>query len=182
MPDAALMKSLLFVGISLLLLSLAYGCVTKSNYKVLSFFFDGVPDPEKTVTAGEMEDRKKAQKNVGNPDASVHGPFAARLCVGCHNPGTNRLKKPVDELCSDCHKIQLDKKWIHGPVVSGGCRVCHNPHSSSYRYLLVADSKDFCFYCHTKDDVFRNPVHQGIDSGCTSCHDAHMSDSEYLLK
>jgi hypothetical protein len=62
MPDAALMKSLLFVGISLLLLSLAYGCSTKSNYKMLSFFFDGVPDPEKTMAAGETEDRKKPEK------------------------------------------------------------------------------------------------------------------------
>ena len=166
-----------------MVLSLVYGCVTEKNYKMLSFFFDGVPEPGKVMTtdtlgrAGSKDQAKTEVRGV------VHGPYAARLCKACHEAGTsNNLILPIDQLCANCHNIRLDKKWIHGPVVSGGCRVCHMPHSSRFGFLLVADSKDFCFYCHNRADVFKNPVHQGSDSSCTTCHDAHMSDTKYLLK
>ena len=154
------------------------GCMTKSNYKVLSFLFDGVPDPEKAVAAG----KKEGGKTAGNPNASVHGPYAAKLCEGCHDRSTNRLVRPLQELCVTCHDIQLNKKFIHGPLTTGGCRVCHFPHSSPNRFLLVSDSKDFCFYCHTRSDFERNPAHEGADSRCILCHEPHMSDTRYLLR
>ncbi|MFZ2198057.1 MAG: cytochrome c3 family protein, partial [Thermodesulfovibrionales bacterium] len=95
---------------------------------------------------------------------------------------TNKLIRPVEELCANCHKIELDKKWIHGPLVSGGCRVCHLPHSSPNKFLLVSDAKGFCFYCHTGSDVVKNPAHEVADLNCILCHEPHMSDSKFLLR
>lgn len=167
-----------------MVLSLAYGCGEPTNYKVLSFFFDGVPEP-KTEIAGEQAGKAGAGRTKEGTvkEFTVHGPYAARLCDGCHaRGGSNKLLLPVNELCSKCHNIQLNKKWVHGPLVSGGCMACHNPHSSPYRFLLNSESREFCFYCHSRGDVSKNPVHQGTDAGCTTCHDAHMSDKKYLLK
>ena len=162
-----------------------YGCgdpVTK--HKLLSFFFDGVPHPdkEKSEDGGKTPltalSRQKMAKKYGE-----HGPFAAKLCEGCHVRGaTNRLIMPVEELCSHCHVFKTDKKNVHGPIDGGGCIVCHAPHGSNYQFLLVSEPKDFCLYCHNKDDVLKSAVHNGIELECTTCHDAHMSDNAFLLR
>ncbi|MFZ2199006.1 MAG: hypothetical protein WAV13_14805, partial [Thermodesulfovibrionales bacterium] len=65
------MKLLSFAAISFIMIALASGCVTRGNYKVLSFFFDGVPDPEMTVDAVEGGERKDEQKKAANPNASI---------------------------------------------------------------------------------------------------------------
>jgi predicted CXXCH cytochrome family protein len=163
-------------------IALATGCGTERNFKVLSFFFDGVPPPSSSgVTDGDVFS-KDSKTVVSDTKGSVHGPYGAKMCYGCHAPSTNALILPVEELCANCHKIQMDKKWIHGPLVSGGCRICHLPHKSANKFLLVSDAKDFCFYCHTKSDVAKNPAHEGAGLLCTSCHDPHMSDIQYLLR
>ena len=162
--------------------ALVSGCATKENFKDLSFFFDGVPDPSKVGKKGYKSRKGDATAPVSEQHASQHGPYAAKLCEACHNRSTNALVRPIEQLCANCHDIQLDKKWIHGPLASGGCRVCHLPHTSRYRSLLVSDSRDFCLHCHSISDVARNPAHEGADSGCISCHDPHMSDNMYLLR
>ena len=165
---------------SFILIALVSGCVTERSYKVLSFFFDGVPVPSKP--GGNGNGVKVAKAAVSEKKGSMHGPYAAKNCDGCHSRSTNALVRPVEELCVYCHKIQMDKKWIHGPLVSGGCRVCHLPHTSPNAYLLVSDSKDFCFYCHTRRDFERNPAHEKAGLVCISCHEPHMSDIKYLLR
>jgi predicted CXXCH cytochrome family protein len=156
------------------------GCKTTSGDRVLRFFFDGVPPrgAAKGVSA------KPGSPEVLTPSVTLsqHGPFAAKLCSGCHVPQTNALVAPVGELCYNCHELQLTKKYIHGPLASGGCLVCHDPHSSPNRALLVADSTTFCIRCHDPGEVAKNPAHQNLNEQCTDCHDAHMSDDRYLLK
>ena len=156
-------------------------CAARTSYQVLSFFFDGVPDPDKVVTA---------QAGNGNGNAAQkqttkylgHGPFEAKMCNACHVKGSNALVKPIQELCLMCHQLDIKKKYVHGPVAVGGCRVCHDPHGSGRAYLLVSQSQGFCFYCHNEQSVSRNPVHQGVTGSCTLCHDAHGSNEKYLLK
>ena len=168
----------------LILLSavLICGCTptTESQYKTLSFFFDGVPRPEekRPETAAD----KKKDEIVMGAVFKEHGPYAAKRCEGCHVKGSNRLVLPKSELCFQCHTLDLRKKHIHGPLASGGCTVCHQPHGSRYPFLLVAEPQEFCLYCHSKDDLERNDVHKGIEEQCTMCHDAHGSDNQYLLK
>lgn len=159
------------------------GCAPQSRYKVLSVFFDGVPNPEliaKQESAKKKEDETAPMKAV---TYRMHGPYAARQCSGCHTPGSNVLILPRDKLCFRCHVLDLSKKYVHGPVASGGCLMCHDPHGSAYPYFLIADPATFCLRCHNKKDIFKNEAHKQIDGEqCTVCHDAHSSNKEYLLK
>jgi predicted CXXCH cytochrome family protein len=163
---------------------LALGCNTPSRHKTLTRFFDGVPPPH---TAESVQAQQTSATTIGTPTrpdlGSEHGPYAAKQCNACHEPGaTNALVAPSDELCLRCHTIALDKKFMHGPVTSGGCLLCHDPHSSRYRYLLVSDSGGFCLSCHAPETVAKIPGHEDPNANCTTCHDAHGSDTKYLLK
>jgi predicted CXXCH cytochrome family protein len=165
------------------------GCATTSSgepglgYKVLSFFFDGVPLP--------VSQDQNAQQNQGGQGAArpelgkyaEHGPFAAKLCRACHQQGTNDLVLPIKELCVNCHALNIKKRYVHGPVASGDCKVCHEPHGSAYRFFLVDEPKKFCFYCHKQKDILKREVHQSsTEMQCTECHNAHASNVEFLLK
>jgi predicted CXXCH cytochrome family protein len=157
------------------------GCAAETRYKVLSFFFDGVPKPEAEKEGGVAT--KKEEVSAAAPSTSViHGPYAARLCDGCHEKGSNALLLPVQELCYKCHVFKMDKRYIHGPLASGGCIVCHDPHSSGNKFLLVSESEHFCIRCHDEKAIMANQAHKGTDMKCISCHNAHMSDKKYLLK
>jgi predicted CXXCH cytochrome family protein len=160
---------------------LAIGCNATSRYETLSFFFDGVPTP--MPTPGPEGQPPKAGAQAVQVRYREHGPYAARMCNACHDPAAlNVIVVPIDQLCSRCHEIKLDKKYIHGPLASGGCTACHDPHSSQYRYFLVSEADTFCTYCHNPQALERVAAHQGTDKQCTACHDAHMSDKKYLLK
>ncbi|MEW6117898.1 MAG: cytochrome c3 family protein [Nitrospirota bacterium] len=152
----------------------------EQKYRVLSFFFDGVPPPVKE--SGQEPGEEASKTTAVRQRFTAHGPYAARFCDACHLRGSNKLLMPVEELCLNCHTLSTAKKKLHGPLAAGSCNVCHDPHGSSYRYLLVSDSKTFCYHCHNQSDVMRRPVHQGTDLECTMCHDAHAADSEFLLK
>ncbi len=177
---AVLSKSFVCLGILFLFLFSIWSCQPKTSYKTLSFFFDGVPNPEEEMV------QKNGQPGVPStnkkPTYKMHGPYAAKLCSACHQPGTNMLILPVEKLCMNCHVLQLDKKFVHGPVAAGGCKVCHDPHGSSYRYLLVAEAREFCLRCHSEKDIAKNKAHDGVTADCTDCHDAHTSNRRYMLK
>jgi predicted CXXCH cytochrome family protein len=96
--------------------------------------------------------------------------------------GTSRLILPIEELCVNCHSLDVRKKYIHGPLASGGCKVCHQPHGSIHPFLLVSEPKEFCLSCHDRNAIAKNDAHKGVEAQCTTCHDAHSSDEEYLLK
>jgi len=162
---------------------LSIGCSATTRHKVLTLFFDGVPEPRQEVAPALSP---TAQPQIAPPRQvgyQEHGPYAARLCNACHEAGaTNALVAPRDQLCFRCHEFPQDPRYVHGPVVSGGCLVCHDPHSSQYRALLVSESDRFCFRCHDPASVERIEGHADFAEDCTTCHDAHGSDNKYLLK
>ncbi len=176
------MSRLTLAGISFIVAVSLAACAAETNYKVLSFFFDGVPKPEEKKTAGEKKTSEGTAEIAQKFAPTVHAPYAARMCDACHNPSTHALVLPIQELCFKCHQFKMDKKYVHGPLASGGCRVCHDPHSSGYRFLLVSESERFCFYCHDEKAIARNEAHKGHDMKCTTCHNPHMSDKEHLLR
>jgi predicted CXXCH cytochrome family protein len=155
----------------------------ETRYKVLSFFFDGVPPPG---AAKDAENNKpgKGQKSDVVSSFKPHGPYAAKLCNACHESGSNKLIQPIEELCLYCHSQVLSqaKKRLHGPLATGGCTICHSAHGSQYPYFLLDESKKFCYHCHNEKDVLRREVHNKTGEQCTSCHSAHSSNKEFLLK
>ncbi len=173
------MRPALLRFITVLTLSLAVlACSPESRYETLSFFFDGVPLP------GENPDylwRSHRNRQEGQTSYKSHGPFAAKMCDACHMGGGGQIKMPVEQLCLNCHDLNIQKKHVHGPVASGGCRVCHNPHGSGKAFLLVDDPRTFCFYCHDKEEVESHEVHRESGMECTECHNPHASDNDFLL-
>ena len=156
----------------------------QQRYRILSFFFDGVPDPtKKNLEEGSGGEGKNAKTSM-RASYHEHGPFAAKLCDSCHeSTGSNKLILPIEELCINCHQLNIKKRLVHGPLATGNCRTCHDPHGSSYRYLLVTESKTFCYFCHNSEDILKREVHQKNNTEeCTACHDAHASDKDFLLK
>jgi predicted CXXCH cytochrome family protein len=163
---------------------LVTSCDATSRYRVLSFFFDGVPPP---MVAEEDAGQQVAASAGGAQSRKVgfreHGPYAAKLCGACHeSAASNTFVVPRDQLCFRCHEFKVDKKYVHGPLASGGCTACHDPHSSRYRYFLLSESDSFCLRCHDSQAIARVGAHAGIGEECTSCHDPHMSDKKYLLR
>jgi predicted CXXCH cytochrome family protein len=171
----------------LMVAAVLFGCEARTRYKVFGPFFDGVPNPDETAPSADRNKSIGARAAVDANETKKkqyveHGPYAAKLCEGCHQRGTNKLLMPIESLCLYCHAVTSGKKRIHGPIASGGCKICHDPHSSSNRFLLVSDSKEFCLYCHDKNEIATREVHQGMSTECITCHDAHGSDNEFLLK
>jgi predicted CXXCH cytochrome family protein len=167
-----------------LLALLSLGCSAASRHEALTTFFDGVPPPKTAPTADSASAQAAAGAAATRRVVYVeHGPYAAKLCDACHQSGaSNALVVPKDELCTRCHVVDLDRKYVHGPLASGGCLACHDPHSSGNRFLLVSDSDSYCVRCHDPQAVQRIAGHAELKENCTDCHDAHGSDTQYLLK
>lgn len=184
------MQRWISLGALALLASGLFGCEAHSRYRVLCFFFDGVPVPRGEVPCDGQSAAGvsgAAKTNVSTAEVarkySQHGPYAAKMCEGCHQRQTNQLLLPANDLCLYCHVLSVMKRRVHGPVASGSCSICHDAHGSGNEYLLVSNSLDFCLYCHQRQDVMRNAVHQDIENtGCTTCHDAHASNNDFLLR
>jgi predicted CXXCH cytochrome family protein len=180
------MKRLLMFIAGVTAACLVSGCSPETRYRTLSFFFDGVPNPleDSHDPSGGKGPGSRQKQAVIKPRPSTHGPYAARMCEACHQRGgSNKLLLPVEELCLNCHDLNIKKKHTHGPVASGGCRVCHEPHGSGRQFLLSEEPKKFCFYCHDETEVASREAHQAAsDMQCTDCHDPHSSDNEYMLK
>ncbi|HEY3349172.1 MAG TPA: cytochrome c3 family protein [Thermoanaerobaculia bacterium] len=163
--------------------ALLAACTSPSGHRVLTFFFDGVPplqDP-----AAQADGARPGEP--GGPASKIrirdHGPYAAKLCDGCHESGTgNALIVPASELCQRCHSVGSTKKFVHGPLNAGGCVVCHDPHQSPNPYLLVSAPDESCVRCHDLRSLRAVDGHEAGAAACTACHDAHVSDRPYLLR
>ena len=182
-------KNVVFL-ISIMLLVSA--CSSSSNYGILSFFFDGVPNPNKkeVKTNNNIIDSSKVKTREdilrrANPKFVLHGPYRAKLCNDCHNTSQGfKLLKKEPELCYQCHDdFRKTAKFIHGPVAAGYCTECHHPHRSKYKNLLLEPGKKLCLKCHNVSDIKANEDHPNIeDENCIDCHDPHGNDEQYFLR
>ncbi len=85
------------------------------------------------------------------------------LCHGSHNvkKGAIQLKKPIPELCIDCHKeriapnehkvgivppINPQKLPLHDGKIT--CMTCHDPHQNVHGGLLRLPERELCSSCH----------------------------------
>lgn len=155
------------------------GCtVTPSNYKTLSRFFDGVPDPNAVVAADGTGGPAPM------PSLSIHEPYSKEACAECHNTGV-RLSRESSTLCLKCHeKVPGEHVQMHGPVAAGACLWCHSPHESPYKHLLREPDPKVCTQCHTPSllDATRVPAHGDAARSCLECHFGHGGPERYQLR
>ncbi len=180
--------------IAALLIGLAFliSACSSSNYDILSFFFDGVPNPNKqeieiknnNLDSSKVKMREDILKSA-NSKLVFHGPYRAKLCSDCHNVDQGfKLIKKQPKLCYQCHdNFQKEAKFIHGPVAAGYCTKCHHPHRSKNKNLLLETGQKLCFKCHTENDIKADEDHPDIEGeNCVDCHDPHGNDEQYFLR
>jgi predicted CXXCH cytochrome family protein len=83
------------------------------------------------------------------------------LCHTATDGGRGDLRKPVPDLCRECHpdragssehKIDIVPKVVvpQLPLKEGKmtCTTCHDPHSKTYGRMLRVPGKELCTLCH----------------------------------
>ncbi|MCB2153754.1 cytochrome c3 family protein [bacterium] len=188
-------RSAWLAGLVMSLSVLLVACAPTTRYRVLSFFFDGVPVPEgvengrpgdmeyasTSLTPFEVSMRAMREQRgpIESPQPvflSIHQPVAENKCIQCHDPRQSFEEMPRDaSLCDRCHEDQRrEEGWDHGPINIGTCVPCHNPHQSQYEHLLQEPIPDLCLYCHRADLADDEEYHDvpNLDD-CTACHDPH---------
>jgi len=163
-------------------------CTPEKKFHVLSFFFDGVPDPNKKTVVDSSSTVSTAYNTVPVAivsEASAHPPFEEHKCTSCHaGEFSNALIKPQPYLCYTCH-VDFNSKYqlLHGPASSGYCTYCHDPHGSDHKKLLRITGQDLCFQCHEPKQVLKNKKHENIGKeNCTECHNPHGGENRSFLK
>ncbi len=161
-------------------------CSPEKQFQTLSFFFDGVPDPNNpTENSDELAlDTIITSFTKSEPITFVHQPYEENKCESCHERGfSNSLIIPMPGLCYTCHDdFNAKYKSLHAPVATGYCTACHNQHSADFDKLLMRKNQDICLYCHESKQVFANNKHKDVgDKNCTECHNPHGGENKSLL-
>lgn len=157
------------------------GCqVTPSNYKLLSFLFDGVPDPSMAGPAGNTAGGNIKQ----SPTYSVHQAFLDEKCEACHK-GRLRPARNDSSACLECHADKpTEHAYMHGPVAAAACMWCHAPHESAYAALMRDADRKVCMQCHTPEMLSTEAVPEHADEarGCLECHTGHGGPAPKMLR
>jgi predicted CXXCH cytochrome family protein len=157
-----------------------WGCSIDKHYKTLSFFFDGVPDPN---APGRVSGGGAASTDIQqSPTYSAHKPWKEERCEECHARAL-KLGGRDSDVCLKCHAEKTTQhEFMHGPVAVGDCLWCHNPHNSAYAHLLKAPARQTCTQCHATSllDSTRVPEH-AQERSCLDCHDGHGGNARFFL-
>ena len=184
------MSKLVYISIVGYLIFLL-GCSSTTNYSSLSFFFDGISNPNETkhiknnsTTYLINRNRSKKVKKNNVIKYFAHGPYGAKLCGDCHNVKQGfTLLKQEPQLCYGCHtRFEKFPKFPHGPVYGGYCSTCHHPHRSKNRSLLLISGNGLCYKCHKESSLFNKEVHlSSREKECIKCHNPHGNNKQYFL-
>jgi predicted CXXCH cytochrome family protein len=156
------------------------GCSVEKDYKILSFFFEGVPTPEEL-----------AAQRAGGPDLAsagkyvIHDPYDRDACLECHpSPTDMQLTRADSQGCRKCHESVLTQYAVmHGPVVGEECLWCHNPHMSVNEHLLRQRPPELCMQCHDEGLMSSQlPAHEDPDRDCLACHQGHGGPTRGFLR
>ena len=167
-------------------------CSPKTNHKVLSFFFDGVPYNSTSdsvmhlnkVNSSDSSTNKVVASQTVDSKYTYHPPYKEGNCEACHDKNVNSLFNAAQpELCYTCHE-DFSKKFafVHGPVSAGYCTECHQAHISELPKLLLRKSQNLCLHCHDASLVLKNEVHAEIgETNCIDCHNPHGGSDRYYF-
>jgi predicted CXXCH cytochrome family protein len=150
------------------LLFSASGCTKQTRYKVLTFFFTGVPPLEEQIEVqGEEgkktgENRKKAAE-VSKQKIFSHTPYAAGQCNQCH--ATRQLFGTVSQrVIPRIKKSGARETGMLVVPLKELCVACH-------KYLSASNTSQQGFWLH-------GPAATGR---CTACHSPHQSKYRHML-
>jgi predicted CXXCH cytochrome family protein len=173
-------------ALPLLVLALTwFGCRSaQQRYEVLSFFFDGVPNPNAPTGADGGEEGAGGSAGAV-PVSFMHKPYQDNQCDACHGT-TGRFEeftKADNSVCFKCHQgVQTKYANMHGPVALGECNLCHVPHESSIPALLLDTPRALCTTCHVPELLSPEPADHLTDRNCLDCHVGHGSQGRHLLR
>ncbi|MCG3180778.1 MAG: hypothetical protein BIFFINMI_03141 [Phycisphaerae bacterium] len=167
----------------------AMGCSDPhTRYKVLSFFFDGVPDPDAPPGTGPEGTGETASAAANVKPQFIHAPYRDRNCLPCHEVATPQTGLTANmTICGKCHAVYGQfgaAEWVHGPTALGLCGLCHDPHKSEYPHIIKQAQPTLCLNCHTDPKLLGEPYHELAALGkavCSDCHDPHMAGNRLLL-
>ena len=168
------------------------GCNTSEarSYRILSFFFDGVPSPgtsrvdDVQPTVNIRQGQRKPRKAPAEPVYKVVAHKQLK-CTMCHLLSQGMaLRQERDKLCVTCHDQSFhDRGFVHGPVVIGQCGACHSAHRSKHPAATLKPLNALCLECHTQPDLMEGAHHRDAQSQiCTVCHDPHGADNRFFLR
>jgi predicted CXXCH cytochrome family protein len=171
-------------GVALMLVLAAAGCSSETSYEVLSFFFDGVPDPNHQ---DEPVTQAVVRRSPSGTTFFVHKPFFDGDCSACHKGEVTALVSAASvptDICLECHTSVLQQYPVmHGPVAAMACDQCHNPHRSTTQHLLRAAPRDLCLQCHSQNELRRSILeHHDNESSCITCHSGHGGADRDMLR
>ena len=179
------------VGLCACLFGTYLGCTPDNRYKVLSVFFDGVPDPNAPPKTSTFASKRNGTVAGGlkpkNVRVSIHTPFKEEKCSSCHSDtaAAEIYASALDsKLCIKCHTdVPVAYPVMHGPVAVKACLWCHQPHDSAYPHLLRTTGTALCLQCHDREVLSsRSPGHRSEGTDCLECHVAHGSPDRFLLR
>mgnify|MGYP001560738352 FL=1 len=171
--------------------ALCAACSPTTRHRVLSFFFDGVPQPASApATSGAVTPESAAAVEPASGPTPVqrffaHTPYRDNRCGGCHDFESGQLVRSVqDGLCLNCHSpIKASLRYVHGPVAVDDCTSCHHYHYASFPNLLLRNPTDTCLECHDRGDLGPGDHHATIGpQGCVACHHPHGGEDRFFLK
>ena len=168
-------------------------CSDSTRYRVVKFFFDGVPEPGAAPAPGYPAppgaDFQQPPEQAGSPTVTArpirpHPPYRDGRCGSCHDRGTGQLfRTPEEGLCGSCHQdLPGPVRYVHGPVAVKSCLFCHHHHGSPRPRLLLAEVTETCFRCHDRARLAATAYHAAVEGrSCTECHNPHGGDNRFFL-
>jgi DmsE family decaheme c-type cytochrome len=107
-------------------------------------------------------------------------------CHQVHKPAGQSMKKPMPELCYDCHSDVRAAFYMpsHHPVEEGkmSCMDCHQIHGSEASFAMIDDDgRQQCFACHVDKEGPFLFEHDPVNEDCGVCHQPHGSVANGLL-
>lgn len=177
--------SVLPMALAAVLLAAFLGCSPARRYEVLSYFFDGVPDPNAPVLADGQPAEGGTTAGV-QLVGSVHKPYADDDCASCHDSAMGRFEqfqKLESDVCMRCHESALNQYPVmHGPVAVMECNFCHQPHESREPHLLQKQARELCMQCHVAELLSPSPPqHLMPEASCITCHSGHGGQDRRML-
>ena len=160
------------------------GCSVRENYKTLSFFFDGVPDPNAPTNIIRAGNSSDSSDSLAGTKMFRHKPYAEQKCTQCHTADKKQLIMLKEDLCVKCHEDKTHQYAVmHAPVAAGQCMWCHEPHESDQPRLLKTTAPDLCLQCHDLELLpSSNPAHRSDMANCLSCHLGHGGIKGSMLR